>query len=211
MLRLRYTAHCAARGLVRIGVFNVLRGAALAFFYDLCSKNCTMKIEVSEAALIAAAQQEGYDTFVNTIADAIKTAAGGELTAEALQTLTADQVTLWGFTLLHEEVMSGGFVQLIYNGYGPFVFLNPLAKALRLWGLKDLSKLLYDGRARYEKHGAAIASQELSDDDFMALFEQYPDFDDLDDRFVESEEGYMQLVAEYLDQHLDRFVQVTSA
>ncbi|MDO4715036.1 MAG: DMP19 family protein [Bacteroidales bacterium] len=168
-----------------------------------------MKIEISESALIAAAQQEGYDAFVNTVANAIKTNAGGELTAEILQKLTAEQITLWGFTLLHEEVMDGGFVQLIYNGYGPFIFLNPLAKALRLWGLKDLSKLLYDGRALYELHGRAIESEELSDDEFMALFEQYPDFDDLDDRFIESEEYYMQLVAEYIDQHLEHFVQVS--
>lgn len=167
-----------------------------------------MEIQLSEATLIAAAHEEGYDAFVNAVVTAIKQTTEGELTAEVLQTLTADQITLWGFALLHEEIMDGGFVQLIYNGYGPFVFLNPLAKALRQWGLKDLSKLLYDGRALYEKYGAEIEGQELSDDDFMALFEQYPDFDDLDDRFIEAEEAYMQAVAEYIDQHLDDFVTV---
>lgn len=169
-----------------------------------------MEITLSEAALIAAAHEEGYDAFVNVVADAIKTATGGELTTEVLSTLTAEQITLWGFTLLHEEVMNGGFVQLIYNGYGSFVFLNPLAKALRQWGLKELSKLLYDGRALYEKYGATIEKQELSDEEFMALFEQYPEFDDLDDRFIENEEEYMQAVAQHIDQHLDHFVKVVA-
>ena len=101
--------------------------------------------------------------------------------------LTADEVTLLAYCTLREEVMDGGLVQLIYNGYGPFIFLNPFAKAMRLWGLKDFSKLLYEGRKFFEAHGDEI-QQEMSDEDFMALFEQYPEADDFDDTFIENEE-----------------------
>ena len=88
---------------------------------------------------------------------------------------------------MREEVMDGGLVQLIYNGYGAFIFLNPFAKAMRIWGLKDFSKLIYEGRAFYEAHHAEI-EREMSDDDFMALFEQFPEADDFDDTFIEHEE-----------------------
>ena len=43
----------------------------------------------------------------------------------------------------------------------------------------------------------------------MALFEQYPDFDDLDDEFVETEEAITSTIAFYIDAHLDDFVDVT--
>lgn len=121
---------------------------------------------------------------------------GGALTAASMQQLSADEVTLLAYCTLREEVMDGGLVQLIYNGYGPFIFLNPFAKAMRLWGLKDFSKLLYEGRKFYEEHGAEI-QREMSDEDFMALFEQYPEADDFDDTFIENEEEITRQVLDH--------------
>ena len=112
---------------------------------------------------------------------------GGELTADTMPLLSADETTLLAYCIFRDEVMDGGLVQLIYNGYGPFIFLNPFAKAMRLWGMKDFSKLIYEGRSFYEAHHTEI-EHEMSDDDFMALFEQYPEADDFDDTFIEHEE-----------------------
>ena len=52
--------------------------------------------------------------------------------------------------------------------------------------------------------GAAIA-KECTDEEFMALYELYPDFDDLDDEFITNEEMYMAGMAEYIKNHLDSF------
>lgn len=136
------------------------------------------------------------DDRLQEIREHILARAGGTLTAESMQRLTADEVTLLAYCTLREEVMDGGLVQLIYNGYGPFIFLNPFAKAMRLWGLKDFSKLLYEGRKFYEEHGAEI-QREMSDEDFMALFEQYPEADDFDDTFIENEEDISRAVLDH--------------
>jgi hypothetical protein len=40
-------------------------------------------------------------------------------------------------------VNEGGFVQLIQNGYGGYIFDNPVAKALKQMGAKGLFKTLY--------------------------------------------------------------------
>lgn len=130
------------------------------------------------------------------IRERILARAGGTLTADSMQRLTADEVTFLAYCTLREEVMDGGLVQLIYNGYGPFIFLNPFAKAMRLWGLKDFSKLLYEGRRFFDTHGAEI-QQEMSDEDFMALFEQYPEADDFDDTFIENEEEITRQVLDH--------------
>ena len=165
-----------------------------------------IEVRVKDSALREAAG-EGMDAFVGCFVGAIKEAIGGELTVETMAELNSDQVTLLAWDVLHEEVMDGGFVQLIHNGYGPFIFKNPLAKALKLWGLRELSKLIYSAHTLYIKYGEQI-ERDCTDDEFMALFEQYPEFDDLDDTFVEEEEKWTADIAHYIDENIERFANV---
>lgn len=165
-----------------------------------------MEIRIKETDIISAAEA-GMDDFVQLFYDRTMQAIGGQLTADTMNQLSPDQVTLIAYMILREEVMDGGFIQLIHNGYGPFIFLNPFAKAMRLWGLHDFSKLIYRGRKLYEEHADAL-TRDCSDEEFMALFEQYPDFDDLDDEFVETEEMLTALVAQYIDEHIENFALV---
>ena len=161
------------------------------------------KVIISDGVLRQAAS-EGMDAFVAAFVKAIKEAIGGELNAQTLGELNSDQITLLAWDILHEEVMDGGFVQLIHNGYGPFIFKNPFAKAVKLWGMRELSKLIYDAHTLYVKHHETI-EKECSDEEFMALFEQHPDFDDLDDTFVEQEEQWTAQIAQYIDNNIEKF------
>jgi hypothetical protein len=162
-----------------------------------------IEVRIKDSDLREAAG-EGMDAFVGCFVRATKEAIGGELTAETMAELNSDQVTLLAWDVLHEEVMDGGFVQLIHNGYGPFIFKNPLAKALKLWGLRELSKLIYSAHTLYVKYGEQI-EHDCTDDEFMALFEQFPEFDDLDDTFVEEEEQWTADIAHYIDEHIEQF------
>ncbi|MBP5278655.1 MAG: DMP19 family protein [Prevotella sp.] len=156
---------------------------------------------------LQAASEEGMDAFVGLFVNAINDAIGNELTAETMALLNADQITLLAYSILREEVMDGGFIQLIHNGYGQFIFKNPFAKAVRLWGLRDLSKLVYNAHTLYIKYKEEI-ERDCTDDEFMALFEKFPEFDDMDDEFVENEESWTRDIAFYIDEHIDRFCKV---
>ena len=105
--------------------------------------------------------------------------------------------------------MDGGFVQLIHNGYGPFFFRNPFTKAMQLWGIDTIVPIMRHAEKLYRKHGADI-EKPCSDEAFMALFEQFPQFDDLDDEFIEEEENICQAVGQYVADHLERFVEVVN-
>ena len=166
-----------------------------------------MKTVIVKDQALRQAAGEGMDAFVACFVAAIKEAIGGELTADTMSQLNADQITLLAWQMLHDEVMDGGFVQLIHNGYGPFIFKNPFSKAVKSWGMRPLSKLIYDAHTLYVKYGQQL-ERDCSDDEFMALFEQYPEFDDLDDEFVEEEEAWTEQIARYIDEHLDRFATV---
>ena len=182
--------------------------------YNFKAKDMTF--EVKDEALRKAAG-EGMDAFIGVIVDAIKQGVGGELSAETMPKLTADQITLLAYIMLRDELMDGGFIQLIHNGYGPFFFRNPFDKAVRQWGEKvqeitgmkgnedtnliGLCRLLRRVRKCYDKYHNQI-EKEMSDEDFMALYEQLDVFDDFDDEFVSNEESYTEDVARYVDEHL---------
>lgn len=164
------------------------------------------QVYIKEEQLMEAAQK-GVDDFLNVIVTAIKEAGNSILDSQAFNSLNGDQITLWGYFILRDELMDGGFIQLIYNGYGPFFFENPFAKAMRMWGLKDFSKLIYKAKSYYDLYKDEL-EKPCSDEDFMALFEKYPEFDTLDDRFVEEEEDITNHIAHYVDEHIERFVTI---
>ena len=161
------------------------------------------EIRIKDARLQQAAS-EGMDAFVEVFVNAINEAIEGQLTTETMSELNSDQITLLAYSILRDEVMDGGFVQLIHNGYGPFIFKNPFAKAMKQWGLRDLSKLIYNAHSLYVKYGAEI-EKECTDEEFMALFEQFEEFDEMDDAFVENEEDWTNMVAVYIDDHIENF------
>ncbi len=166
-----------------------------------------MKEVLIKDEVLQQAAQKGMDAFVKAFVDAIYEAIGGVLNAETMPELNANQITLLAFDMLHEEVMDGGFVQLIHNGYGPFIFKNPFAKMLKVWGLAEFGKLVYKAYPLYVKYGAEI-EKDCTDDEFMEMFERYPEFDDFDDTFVENEEEWTEGIAHYIDEHIDQFVKI---
>lgn len=166
-----------------------------------------MEVKIKDEVLAAAAA-EGMDAFVDAIVDAINDAIGGELTPATMATLNADQITLLAYRILRDEVCEGGFVQLIHNGYGAFIFKNPFARAMKEWGILQLGQIISRAHKFYGKYHEMI-ERDVTDDEFMALFEQCPEFDDFDDEFVVNEEQFTNMVACYLDDNLDKFVTIT--
>ena len=165
-----------------------------------------------------AIRSAGPAAFFDTIVEATLATIHGTLDATTMATLTPQQITLLAYHYLREEVLEGGFIQLIHNGFGPFIFLNPFAKAMRLWGkdiepdtpdniLHRFSRLVYDGRSLFERHGEAL-TRDMDDDAFMALYEQFPEFDDLDDTFVDDEEAITAAITRYIQAHLSDFVNI---
>ena len=153
------------------------------------------------------AAENSIDQFLQLIIQSILEAIGGEINANTLEKLNVEQATLLAWNILHEEVMDGGYVQLIYNGYGSFIFKNPFGRVMKDWGLKSLHSHIEHASKPYKKYHKTI-EQERTDEDFMALFEQYPEFDDLDDAFVEMEEEVTDTICHYVDEHLEDFVSV---
>lgn len=164
------------------------------------------QITVSDADLRKGAE-EGMDAFLKVFIDKYLEVTGGKINADTMLLLNGYQHTLLGYHFFREEVMEGGFVQLIQNGYGPYIFDNPFAKAMRMFGAKDFSKLIYEAKKIYDAHRADL-EKERTEEEFMAMYEQYEAFDDLEEQYMEEEEQITAQIASYVDEHLDSFAQV---
>ena len=162
--------------------------------------------EISRKEL-EAAKNAGAGSLCELAAQKALESVGGKLDADSMPKLNSSQITVIAYTVLRRELLEGGFVQLIHNGYGPFIFENPFAKAMRLWGLKDLCNTLYDARRLYEKTAKAIV-RDCSDEEFMALYEQFEKYDEYDDDFVEREAEYTAEVENYIESNIEDFLTV---
>lgn len=154
------------------------------------------------------AEHEAPGAELDALAKPLWEKIGGQLTAQTMPRLSADEITLLAYQILRNELMEGGFVQLIQNGYGPFIFLNPFARALREWGehldqtkatvddisLKDFSKWLYKARKLYDRTRTLLETPTEDEDAFMALYEQVEDWDEFDDAFIDFEPAVTTLV-----------------
>ena len=164
------------------------------------------QITVSDADLRKGAE-EGMDAFLKVFTDKYLEVTGGKIDADTMPLLNGYQHTLLGYHIFREEVMEGGFVQLIQNGYGPYIFDNPFARAMRVFGAKDFSKLVYEAKKIYDANRADL-EKERTEEEFMAMYEQYEVFDDLEEQYMEEEEQITAQIATYVDEHLDSFAQV---
>lgn len=163
-------------------------------------------IEISDSALKEAASL-GMDEFIGVFTNKYLEVIGGDLKAETMELLNGFQHSLLAYHFFREEVMEGGFVQLIQNGYGGYIFDNPFAKSMRLFGLDEFSKLIYKAKKIYDEHKEDLV-KERSEEDFMAMYEQYEAFDDLEEEFLNSEEEISSTIAEYIDNHLEEFANI---
>ena len=169
----------------------------------------TISITIQDEQLRQAAEK-GIDEFIIVFTDSYMKTLGGELNGENMHLLNGQQISLLAYVMLRDEVLDGGFIQLIHNGYGPFIFDNPFAKAMRIMGAHDFSKLVYKGKKLYDKYKNEL-TKDCSDEEFMALFERYPEFDDLDDNFIEMEEEVTNILAHYVDEHIEEFAVIVKA
>lgn len=162
----------------------------------------TIKDEELQKALA-----EGMDAFVDVFVKHTLGTVGGELNGDTMPRLNSDQITLLAYSILRDEVMDGGYIQLIHNGYGGFIFLNPFARVIKEWGLVDLARHVRKVIPLYKKYHESIEA-DCTDEEFMAMFEKMPEFDDYDDDFVVNEEQWTAQVAYYIDEHIERFAHI---
>lgn len=157
--------------------------------------------------LLADAAKQGMDEFLQVFIDAYLKEIEGNLTAETMHLLNGNQHTLLAYYFLREEVMQGGFVQLIQNGYGGYIFDNPTAKGLKLFGASGIAKIIYKAKEIYDFHREEL-ERETTEEEFTAMYVDFEQFDELEELFFEIEEAETGIIAAYVDEHIGDFAKI---
>ena len=156
---------------------------------------------------LAYAAEKGMDEFLKVFTDAYLEALGGNLTSENMHLLNGNQHTLLAYRFLSDEVQQGGFVQLIQNGYGGYVFDNPVAKALKLFEAAEMAKIIYKAKEIYDANKKEL-ERETTEEEFTAMYVDFEQFDELEERYFEIEEEQTAIIAAYVDEHVIDFAEI---
>ena len=151
--------------------------------------------------------EEGMDEFLQVFIDAYLETLGGELSPEKMSLLNGSQHSLLAWHFFSTEMRDGGFVQLIQNGYGPYIFENPFAKAMRQFGCVELSKLIYKAKEIYDANKKEL-TRETTEEEFNAMYVDFEIFDELEELYFDMEEEQTSLLAAYVDEHIQDFAEI---
>lgn len=163
-------------------------------------------IQINDSVLSTAAQQ-GMDEFLQVFIDAYLKEIDGSLTADNMSKLNGSQHTLLAWHFFSTEMRDGGFVQLIQNGYGSYIFQNPFAKAIKQFGAAELSKLVYKAKEIYDPNKKEL-ERETTEEEFNAMYVDFEIFDELEERYFDMEEEQTTLIAQYVDEHITEFAEI---
>ena len=163
-------------------------------------------IKIKDSTLATAAEK-GMDEFLQVFIDSYLEVIGGELNEKTMPLLNGNQHSLLAWHFFSSEMRDGGFVQLIQNGYGAYIFGNPFAKAMKQFGAIELSRLIYKAKEIYDPNKKAL-ERETTDEEFNALYVDFEAFDELEERYFDIEEEQTALLAAYVDEHISDFAEI---
>lgn len=163
-------------------------------------------IQIKDSDLAQAAEQ-GMDEFLQVFIDAYLEAIDGKLSAENMSKLNGSQHSLLAWHFFSTEMREGGFVQLIQNGYGAYIFDNPFAKAMKQFGAVELGKLIYKAKDIYDPNKKEL-ERETTEEEFNAMYVDFEVFDELEEMYFDMEEQQTSLIAAYVDEHIEDFAEI---
>ena len=127
-------------------------------------------------------------TYLNTETDQLITRIGGQLNESNMDMLALNEHCLLAYRYLRDEVMEGGFIQLIQNGYGPYVLLGPFPMLLKKeWGMKQFGQFLFDVAREYKAHREELEADK-TEEEFMAQYEQFETLNNYGDDYLDDYE-----------------------
>ena len=117
------------------------------------------------------------------------------------------QAILLIFNDLYGQGTNGGFIQLIYNGYGFSVFESEFINLLEPIGITKIRNILERAKIFYEKYREKFENINRENwDDFAELYKKCPEFEKLDEEFYEVMDAEVSILKNFVEKNLSDFV-----
>ncbi len=150
---------------------------------------------------------EAYDflfLIVNQYLNHLATSKNPEF---AINDFSDDQHTLLAYNYLYIQVGNGGFLQLIQNGYGLYIFETPFSLNIKKFEVDGLACIVDEAKKIYEDCKSDM--EKLSEDEFNQKYDYYEKkFAPLDARFIDIMDDENEKIKEYVLKNLKSFAAV---
>ena len=147
--------------------------------------------------------------FIFLFAEKYLALISADPTGQIQQRMTAEQTVLLAFVTMDNEVTNGGFIQLIENGYGSYIFDNPLSDYLREWGAAATAMIIDLARDLYHDK-KEILEKEKSLEEFARLYQEHKEFEDIEQQYYAVIDAERATIRKYMEAHLDRFAELAA-
>ena len=163
-------------------------------------------IQITEKQIVASLKKDDID-YINIYTDAFLIEVENDLNAENIKKLDGYQHALLAYKIFREEVTHGGFVQLIQNGYGGYIFDNPTAKAFKIFGADKTAKIIYKAKEIFDANRKEL-ERETTDEEFNAMYVDFEVFDELDEKYFSIEKEETATIARFVDKNRNLFAEI---
>ncbi len=119
--------------------------------------------------------------------------------------LTEGQQLLISYDYVQNQVLQGGFIQFIQNGY--ISLLAPMPGWLITLGLNDMAQVIDDALKAYVIN-RDVLDKETTVEEFAMMYEQLPVFTDIDKRYESLHESTIKALLQYATHHIQEFAEV---
>ena len=162
------------------------------------------KTEIENKFEIAKKEQDGWE-FLWLLTDYyFEFMSTFKNEAEAYKEFNDKQHTLLAYNYLYGQVCNGGFLQLIQNGYGAYIFDNPFSENIKEWGANETSQLVNKAKIIYDRNKKDL-EKETSLNEFSEMYKDYTDFEPLDSKFYDVMDGEVEIIKDYVYKNIKYF------
>lgn len=120
-----------------------------------------------------------------------------------IETLSPGQELLLRYDYVRMQVIQGGFIQLLQNGY--VGLLPPLPEMLSQIGAPEMAKVIDDVLRVFALNNEAL-SKETTVEEFAKLYEEFKEFEALDAAFEQLNAATEILLVDYALRYPDEFM-----
>ncbi|OXA75164.1 hypothetical protein B0A65_22380 [Flavobacterium frigidimaris] len=117
---------------------------------------------------------------------------------------TDSQHTLMAYNILYGEITTGGFLQLIKNGHGNYIFESLFSETLKKWGAIEMAVQIDKAKKIYFENKEELEIARTTEDLFD-MYPNYPEFNFLDKEFFRVMNSESDKIKIYIQQNIHDF------
>ncbi len=147
---------------------------------------------------------KSYDFLCSIINHYLKYISHHKNPELAIGSFSDEQHALLGYNYLYIQVGLGGFLELIKNGYGLYIFETPFSQNILKFGAGELSCIVNEAKKVYEK--CKLAMESLSEEEFCKKEDEFAkEFARIDAKFYSAIENQTQIIKDYVIKNIEKF------